>query len=148
MRRGLFFLFFLIIPIACTSLPQEGQDLIDLTSNPITSLATNTLQPGLLIEGYVNLKDGSELEGVGIYRSYASYPGELIATTDSTGFYLCAFQPIPGDEMVRVWAELEGYSIDPKDSSWTWQPGSYAWRHYHGYDYQRLDFIAEKSSND
>ena len=39
--------------------------------------------PGLIIQGHVLLDEdgGAGLAGVNIYRSYASYSGELVATT-------------------------------------------------------------------
>jgi hypothetical protein len=92
-----------------------------------------TPQPGLIISGYVRLQDGMPLAGVKILRGYASYPPELVATTDTGGFYQTAFAWIPGDEMVTVTPELAGYSFDP--------PQEY-WRHYYGFEEKKLDFTA------
>ena len=92
-----------------------------------------TPQPGLLIKGYVALEDGSGLPEVKIYRNFASYEGVLVATTDQEGLYQADFVYIPGDEMVAVWAELDGYTFDPE---------YYRWRHYYGYEESTLDFVA------
>ena len=77
--------------------------------------------------------DGKGLADVSIYRSYASYPGELIATTDADGYFQSEFMGIPGDEMISVWAELQNYIFDPPN---------YRWRHYYGYEEPTLDFVA------
>ena len=65
-------------------------------------------------------------------RKTLGYPGVVVATTDSTGFYQADFQGIPGDEMVTVWAQLIGYVLDP---------AQYNWRHYYGYEDRTLDFV-------
>jgi hypothetical protein len=57
----------------------------------------------------------------------------LVATTDPNGNYVAAFQYIPGDEMVTVYAQLTGYTFDP---------AQYNWRHYFGYEERALDFVA------
>ena len=79
--------------------------------------------------------DGSPLEGVKIYRSFASYEGEVVAVTGKDGTYRSEFMFIPGDEMVTVWAELEGYTFTPENIYW---------RHYYGYEESTLDFEAVK----
>src|SRR3990172_5249353 len=68
-----------------------------------------------------------------IYRGFAGYPGSPVATTDPNGHYDTGFTFIPGDEMVTVWAEKAGYTLDPQQ---------YYWRHYYGYEVQTLDFVA------
>jgi hypothetical protein len=105
------------------------------TATP-TATPTSVPQPGMVIQGRVTLNDAGQsgLAGVRIYRSFASYPGVVVAITDQTGRYETAFQPIPGDELVTVWAELEGY---------TFEPLQYNWRHYFGYKVYRLDFSAK-----
>jgi hypothetical protein len=103
---------------------------------------------GIFIEGHVYLRNGSGLSGVKIYRRFASYPGVKVAITDQTGYYHCDFQSIPGDEMVSIWAELEGYTIGLKDKTWSWEQGRYSWRHYYGYEERVLDFIADDKSLD
>ena len=89
-------------------------------------------QTGLIIRGRVT-KDGVGLPGISIYRTFASYPGQLVATTDANGYYQSDFWFIPGDEMVTVWAVQEGYVFDPPN---------YFWRHYHSREDRTLDFIA------
>jgi uncharacterized repeat protein (TIGR01451 family) len=94
--------------------------------------------PGLIIQGHVrrNHEGGPGLANVAIYRTFAGYPGQpgqLVATTDQDGYYESDFVYIPGDEMVTVWAELEGYTFDP---------ATYYWRHYYGHEVATLDFVA------
>jgi hypothetical protein len=91
-----------------------------------------TPSPGLMVLGRVTLNDVG-LEGVKIYRRFSAYPPELIAVTDKNGNYESAFIPIPGDEMVSIEAELAGYNFDPP---------YYYWRHYHGYEETKCDFVA------
>ncbi len=57
----------------------------------------------------------------------------VIATTGRDGDYQSDFAPIPGDEMVTVWAELEGYAFEPEE---------YYWRHYYGRESRTLNFVA------
>jgi hypothetical protein len=73
--------------------------------------------------------------GVKIYRRFASYPGVVVAETGGDGYYQSAFQYIPGDEMVTVWAEADGYVFEPEQ---------YYWRHYYGYVVKTLDFVARR----
>jgi hypothetical protein len=89
-------------------------------------------ETGLIIRGRVT-KDGVGLPNVSIYRNFASYPGQLVATTDANGYYVSDFWFIPGDEMVSVWAVQDGYTFDPP---------SYYWRHYHSREDRTLDFTA------
>jgi hypothetical protein len=89
--------------------------------------------PGLVVYGYVQDMNGAGLEGVSIYRKYASYPGVVIATTDPNGYYQSDFYTIPGDEMVTVWADGLGLK---------YEPDQYYWRHYYGYEGRECSFIA------
>jgi hypothetical protein len=89
--------------------------------------------PGLVVYGYVRDKSGTGVENVDIYRSYASYPGEVIAKTDSDGYYESDFHAIPGDEMVTVWASGQELEYDPEQ---------YYWRHYYGYEQAECNFTA------
>lgn len=89
-----------------------------------------TPSPGLLVRGRVSANDIG-LEGVKIYRRFSAYPRELIAITDENGNYESNLIYIPGDEMVSIEAELEGYSFDPP---------YYYWRHYYGYEESTCDF--------
>jgi hypothetical protein len=92
-------------------------------------------EPGLVINGRVwqSSMGCDGLSNVKIYRSFAAYPGEVEAVTDSFGFYESEYIYIPGDEMVTVWAELDGYSFEPD---------FYYWRHYYGYEERRINFQA------
>ncbi len=100
-----------------------------------TATPTPTQGPGLVVQGYVRLNDqsGPGLAGVTIYRRFASYPAVPVATTDASGYYQSAFQPIPGDETVTVWPEKDGYTFNPPQVQW---------RHYYGYSVRILDFAA------
>ncbi|MFT3890419.1 MAG: hypothetical protein QM730_02195 [Anaerolineales bacterium] len=91
-----------------------------------------TPEPGLIIRGRVT-KDGVGLPNVQIYRSYAAYSGQQIATTDANGYYRSSFWSIPGDETVNIWAVQEGIEFNPP---------VYSWRHYHGREDRTLDFTA------
>ena len=110
----------------------------DRMGTPLVIVQEGALpQPGLIIQGDVRLNDasGPGLPDVRIYRSYASYPGDVVATTDQAGHYETEFAYIPGDEMVTVRAEKEGYTFDPPQ---------YYWRHYHGREVRTLNFIAHR----
>jgi hypothetical protein len=113
-------LILMLLPGACT--------------RPIPS---RTAKPdaGVVVQGHVWLdaEEGAGLADVVIYRRYSAYPGVLVATTDQDGHYRSDFAPIPGDEMVTVWAELEGYTFEPEE---------YTWRHYYGSESRTLDFVA------
>ena len=118
---------------ADSSIPAQAQPEL---SNPVylpMTVKDGQQQPGLLLKGHVRFPDGTPLPGVNIYRSFASYPAVLIATSDADGFFLSEFAPIPGDEMVTVYAELAGYTFEP--------PQVY-WRHYHSYEEKTQDFTA------
>jgi len=107
----------------------------------VTRAYAPPLPPGLVVQGEVRLGDagGPGVPGVRIMRSFASYPGVVVATTGERGHYTSTFQPIPGDEMVAVWAELEGYTFEPEQ---------YYWRHYYGYELTTLDFVAQPPAPD
>jgi hypothetical protein len=89
--------------------------------------------PGLLVYGTVTNRSGAGVAGVNIFRSYASYSGIVIATTDADGDYQSDFYAIPGDEMVTVWAEGLGYEYKPEH---------YYWRHYYGFEQTNCSFLA------
>ena len=105
------------------------------TDQSVTKVSPPAGETGLVVLGRVTL-DGSPLEGVRIYRSFASYEGEAVAVTSKDGTYRSEFMFIPGDEMVTVWAELEGYSFTPENDYW---------RHYYGYEERTVDFAGVKS---
>jgi len=91
--------------------------------------------PGLVVFGTVKDGSGAGVENVQIFRSYSAYPGEVIATTDAKGQFISVLYPIPGDEMVSVWAEKPGLVFEPLN---------YQWRHYYGYENKECDFLAHQ----
>ena len=97
---------------------------------PFTPVAGSA--PGWVVYGFVRDKSGVGMEGVSIYRSYASYAGVVIATTDANGYYQSDFSAIPGDEMITVWADRSGLKFNPEN---------YRWRHYYGYEQTECDFL-------
>jgi hypothetical protein len=96
-----------------------------------------TPTPGLVLHGRVHLADGSGVGGVAICRSYAAYPGVVVATTGADGSFQSDFAFLPGDEMVGVWPAAAGYTFDPPFMHW---------RHYYGLEDQTLDFVASPSA--
>ncbi|HEX9091211.1 MAG TPA: hypothetical protein VF831_06965 [Anaerolineales bacterium] len=98
---------------------------------------TLSVTPGLIVYGYVRDASGAGLANVGIYRNYASYPAELIATTDAEGYYESDFYPVPGDEMVSVYAQYAGVEFEPE---------YVRWRHYYGYEKTECDFSARSAT--
>jgi hypothetical protein len=130
------FLMLVLVLSACTGTAPLSPTLVVPTVPPTedTVNQVNSDDPGLVIKGNVIL-DGQPLEGVRIYRSFASYEGEVVAVSGKDGTYRSEFMFIPGDEMVTVWAELEGYTFTPENEYW---------RHYYGYEERTVDFIASK----
>jgi hypothetical protein len=132
------FTIILMLLSACAWLPSNRPTLmartVPPTEQPVLREPSPSPSVGLLLQGSVTL-DGKPLPGVKIFRSYASYPGEVVATTGRDGTYRSEFMFIPGDEMVTVWAELEGYTFAPENEYW---------RHYHGYEERTVDFMAAK----
>lgn len=108
----------------------ELRELPVFTPPPTSEQST---EPGLILQGHVRMEDGSGVAGVTICRSFASYAGEPVATTDAEGYYQSEYTYIPGDEMVTVWAFHVDYVFDPEE---------YFWRHYYGYREETLDFTA------
>jgi hypothetical protein len=104
---------------------------------PPVATITPTVETGLMVQGHVRLEDGTGVAGVTICRSFASYAGEPVATTDPEGYFQTEFSYIPGDEMVTVWAYYDGHVFDPE---------SHYWRHYYGYELATRDFVAELST--
>jgi len=90
--------------------------------------------PGLFVYGTVRDLSGAGVENAYIYRSYASYPGDLLAMTDAGGNYLSDFYSIPGDEMITIWANKTGL---------VFEPDKYYWRHYFGYEQVECNFLAQ-----
>jgi hypothetical protein len=97
-------------------------------------------QPGIVVRGSVRLADGRGLAGVDVFLALASYGGRAVAVTDSDGTFQSPHQFIPGDEMIRVWGEKEGYVVQPADES----AGQfeYYWRHSAGSEERELHFVA------
>ncbi len=112
---------------------QQPSSVPTLPSTAASAEPTSTSEraPGLIVHGSVQNGSGAGVENVQIYRSYSAYPGEVIATTDANGNYSSAFYPIPGDEMVSVWAEKAGAAFSPANCSW---------RHYYGYEEKECNF--------
>jgi hypothetical protein len=110
---------------------RSGSVALQNTSTPQTA-------PGLVVSGSVRSSNGTGVENVAIYINYASYPGRLIAATGASGDYKSDFYPIPGDEMVSVWAERSGVLFLPKLCYW---------RHYYGYETKTCDFVIQPVAN-
>jgi hypothetical protein len=119
----------LVLGMASVIFPRTNKNAGHVLPTPMTT-------PGLVVYGAVQDSDGLGLEGVEIYRSYASYPGVVIATTGTNGYYQSDFAMIPGDEMVTVWA------LSPRLA---FEPESYYWRHYYGYEQTELNFTVRTS---
>ena len=132
--RMVVFLVLLLVLSACAGVapvrPTPVASRVPPTRQPVTQDNSSAGETGLLVKGKVTL-DGSPLEGVKIYRSFASYEGEVVAVTGKDGTYRSEFMFIPGDEMVTVWAELGGYTFTPENEYW---------RHYYGYEEKTVDF--------
>jgi hypothetical protein len=96
----------------------------------------------LIVLGTVKLADGTPVEGVNIYVAFASYGGNVVAVTNSNGYYSSEYIYIYSDETVRVWAEAAGYSFKPADGSAVWTGTEFYWRHYFGFEESSLDFTA------
>jgi hypothetical protein len=99
-----------------------------------------TAQPGLILGGMVRLEDGRGLAEVNIFLALASYGGRIVAVSDADGEYLSEAVYIPGDEMIRVWAERGGYEIVPEAGAM--ETAEYFWRHYYGLERRVLNFVA------
>jgi hypothetical protein len=128
-----------------TAVPTEAETAA-VSTLPAPSCAETQPTPepdgkdGLVVYGCVFGADRVGVAGVKIFRAYANYPGEQVAVSGPDGSFQAEFMPIPGDEMVRVWAELEGKTFGP-GSQIVWLDGGYYWRHYGGYEFTRLDFV-------
>ena len=113
-----------------------------LTPTPKPIRPTEGPGPGLTVHGYVKLADGTAVEGVNIYLAFSAYDGMIKATTNSNGRYSTDYIYIPGDETVRVWADLAGYSFKLAAGSAVWTGIEFYWRHYFGFEDTNLDFTA------
>lgn len=127
MKPRMVFLLFVFLLVAC-NLPFPTEHPTPTSSPKASPVPTDT--PGLILHGRVT-SNGVGLANVKIYRRFSAYPREQIATTDKNGYYRSAFIAIPGDEMVSVEAEFDGYTFDPP---------YYYWRHYYGHEETKCDF--------
>jgi hypothetical protein len=134
-RIAILLLLVLALSACAGPAPVTPSPAVPPTEKIITQDKSPLPETGLVIQGKVTL-DGRPLEGVKIYRSFASYEGEVVAVTGKDGTYRSEFIFIPGDEMVTVRAELKGY---------TFKPDKEFWRHYHGYEERIVDFAGAKS---
>ena len=137
-------LFIVLVMVGLRFVNLPGENKAGLQDTPITEATRGGIMeeppytpvaesaPGMVVYGFVRDKSGIGVEGVSIYRSYASYAGVEIATTNAKGYYQSDFYPIPGDEMVSVWVDRSGLEFDPEN---------YHWRHYHGYEQTECDFL-------
>ena len=132
-------MIFLVTLSACAGTapvrPTPVATMVPPTRQPAPQDNSATKETGLILQGTVTL-DGSPLEGVKIYRSFASYEGEVVAVSGKDGTYRSEFMFIPGDEMVTVWAELDGHTFEPENVYW---------RHYYGYEESTLDFTGARN---
>ncbi len=132
MKITLFLLSFVFILIGS---PSDALSINSLThKEEIVEALTlqDEQEPGIILRGRV-VSGCDGLPNVNIFQSFSAYPGKLIATTDSNGYYESEFIYVPFDEMVGVWAVRDGYSFEPEN---------YFWRHYAGYREYTLNFSA------
>ena len=123
-------IFLCVFLLAACNIPIPAPPVPTATVTPSPTIPQNT--PGLIVRGHVTV-NGVGLAGVEVYKRFSAYPWERIATTDENGYYESEFIFIPGDEMVSIKVELEGYSFEPP---------YYYWRHYHGFEDTTSDFVA------
>ena len=120
--------------------PDESSTPLETPSETLPPAEPSTPRPGLILRGEVRLEDGRGLADVNIFLALASYGGRIVAVTDAGGEFLSDAVYIPGDEMIRVWAEREGYGIVPEESAMG--TPEYFWRHYYGLERREVNFIA------
>lgn len=109
-------------------------------STPTGDPWSGTPPPGIIIRGSVSGPDGEGVAGVGIFLARASEKGTVVAETDGQGIFASPHQPIPSDELIRVWAEKEGYLVQPVGFSA--DRFSYSWLHTAGFEERDLIFAA------
>lgn len=122
----------LVVTLPSTVLPPTLPQTV-----PPTPQTPYSPAPGIVLYGYVRRADGSGVPNVSICRSYASYNGVIVATTDANGYFQSDFAAIPGDEMVGLWPVAQGYTFDPPTDRW---------RHYYGPEASYHEFIASPAS--
>jgi|GEM_PF-2343901 len=138
----------LLLALAACSLPALTQPAPTVTpapsplrtAPPLPTSRVQTPEPGLLLRGKVLLPDGKPLAGVKIYRQLAGYPGEVVAESGADGYYENELKKIPGDEMITIWAELDGYLLTPDNKGC--QNEKCFWRHYYSYEERAIFFTA------
>jgi hypothetical protein len=129
-----------IISTPMIPFPDESSTPSVTPSEALPSTEPSTPRPGLILRGMVRLEDGRGLADVNIFLALASYGGRIVAVTDANGDFQSDAVYIPGDEMIRVWAEREGFGIVPEESAMDTQ--EYFWRHYYGLERRVLKFVA------
>jgi hypothetical protein len=94
----------------------------------------------LVVSGYVwkqdDPSDPQNLTGVPGVEILMSISGEnmgVVAVTGENGFYESDFIAYEGDAEIRVWPAKEGFTFESQMNEW---------RHYHGYEERRVDFLA------
>ena len=118
----------LVIVIALQTMaayPVSGAD----QPGPLVLTPMETL--GLEFYGWVLQVDKTGAEGVDIHMALAGYAGDIVATTDPTGYFYSGFIYIPHEENARVWAEKNGY---------VFTPAIYQWRFHGPYESRRFNF--------
>jgi hypothetical protein len=91
---------------------------------------------GVVIQGRVshNCEGTPKVE---IYLRVGDFPSEVIAITDNNGYFKSDLIKLPGDEILEVWAGVEGFTFEPEKSSW---------RHNARYGERTLNFTASGTS--
>ena len=118
----------LVIVIALQTMaasPVSGAD------QPRSPALDPSATPGIEVEGEVRQANQVGVAGVDVYMGFACCGGNIIATTDPTGHYQSDFHYIPGDELIRVWAEKPVYVFSPTICYW---------QHYYSHEHSRCDF--------
>jgi hypothetical protein len=97
------------------------------------------------VRGTVTLPNGDPIPNAQIYFALSAGPySTFLATTDSQGQYE-GFIGLPHQEIVRVWAELPGYTFKPGDANRAWISGEFGWQYYGGFEFANLNFIGIKN---
>jgi hypothetical protein len=127
---------FRAVPILTVTPPPPPT--VTITPPPPPTVTITPEPPALRIFGSVQ-SVGDEasptplkgLAGVKIYLALASYPGKVVATTDERGFFDSGFIPLPHRETIRLWAEKEGYRIEPPEYVFLYEPSGRQEREFH-----------------
>lgn len=132
------------IPPTATTQSLESPTLIPTeTSTPTlenTQPPTSEI-PGVQVSGTVTLPNGDPIANAQIYFAISAGPySTLLATTNTQGQYE-GFIGIPHQEIVRVWAEMPGYTFKPGNANRAWAGGEFGWQYYGGFESVNLSFI-------